>query len=108
MQGPQQLGVHHGVMYDHEVRAMEYEYPGVPLLGHGHAPEHLSFLLSPGGYYPSPVLYSVPYGSPVPSWGSSYLDVSSPMSDHLFLSGEDAHAFVDMHGYLHPYSGLPA
>jgi len=84
MEGPQQLGVHHG-MYDHE--ALEYEYPdpGALLLGHGHAPEHLSFSLSPGGYYPSPVLYSLPYGSPLPPWGS-YLDVSSPMgrlSDHL-------------------------
>jgi len=87
--------VHHGVVYEH----VEYEYP---VLGHAPA-EQLAFSVSSGGYYPSPVLYSVPYGSPVPSWGSSYLDVSSPMSDHLLLAGEDVHAFADMHGYLHPY-----
>ena len=92
-----------GVMYDHESRQIEYPAP----LGHGHAPEHLSFSLSPVGYYPSPVLYSVPYGSPVPSWGS-YMEVSSPMgrlSEHVSLSGEDPPVFADVHGY-HPY--LPA
>jgi len=43
--------VHNGVVYDN----VEYDYP---VLGHGHAPEQLAFLVSPGGYYPSPVLYS--------------------------------------------------
>ena len=59
LQGLQQAGVHHGMMYDHEVQAMEHEYPGEALLGHGHVPDHLLFSLPPGRYYPGPVLYKI-------------------------------------------------
>jgi len=43
--------VHNGVVYDH----VDYDYP---VLGHGRAPEQLALSVSPGGCYPSPVLYS--------------------------------------------------